>query len=157
MKRSVTRRRVSTRRATVPCVRGVCNSSSRFSEVALDFELITLSWSVAAFRTGDGFFFAQMELVGSGGGDAIASSGLGRVERAVGAREKQVRRLMRFKRRDARGDRCLQAGREGAPVEIGDDNAQPVENSSSLVTGRIGEHHQEFLAAVTAEPVDSAD
>ena len=49
MNRSVTRRRVSTRRATVPCASVVCNSSSRLSEVAADFELMTLSWSVRVY------------------------------------------------------------------------------------------------------------
>ena len=48
MKRSVTRRRVSTRRATVPCASVDCSSSSRFSEETVDFELMTLSWSVRA-------------------------------------------------------------------------------------------------------------
>src|ERR1700748_3130572 len=39
MKRSVTRRSVSTRRATLPCVSVACNSSSRFRGAA--FELMS--------------------------------------------------------------------------------------------------------------------
>src|SRR5882757_1448233 len=157
MKRSVTRRRVSTRRATVPCASVVCNSSSRFSEVAADFELMTLSWSIRKFWAGDGSSSPETEMIGSGTDDAVASLCLGCVERAVGAREKCVRGLIRLQRGDAGGNRHPHAGRERAPVEVGDDRAQPVEGVRGLLVGRIGKHQQKFLAAVTAELVDGAD
>ena len=38
---TVTRRSVSTRRATVPCARASCNSSRRLAERDVDFELMT--------------------------------------------------------------------------------------------------------------------
>src|ERR1700737_4764459 len=157
MKRSVTRRRVSTRRATVPCASVVCNSSSRFSEVAADFELMTLSWSIRAIWAGDDSPSPETEMIGSGAGDAVASSCLGCVKRAVSAGEKCVRGLIRLQRRDPCGNRHPHAGRERAPVEIGDDRAQPVEGARGYVVGRIGKHQQEFFAAVTAELVDGAD
>src|SRR6202035_4280039 len=122
MNRSVTRRRVSTRCATVPCASVVCSSSSRLSDVAADFELMTLLYPGA--WGGDGFFVPGNGSVGSGAGDAVASSCLGCVERAVGARENRVGRLIRVQRRDAGGNRHPHAGREGAPVEIGDDGPQ---------------------------------
>ena len=36
-------------------------------------------------------------------------------------------------------------------------DAQPVEHARGAVVGRVGQHQQEFLAAVAAEPVDAAD
>src|SRR5882762_7442579 len=66
-------------------------------------------------------------------------------------------RRRRFLHRDACGNRYLHAGRESAPVETGDDLAQPVERSHSLVIRSIGEHQQEFLASVTAKLVDVAN
>src|SRR5207302_2634661 len=44
---------------------------------------------------GDGFFVAGNETDGSGGDDAVASSCLGYIERAVGAREKCIGGLLR--------------------------------------------------------------
>ena len=96
-------------------------------------------------------------MFGSDADDAVASSCLGYVERAVGACEKCLRGLIRFQRRDAGGNRHLHVGRERAPVEIGDDRAQPVERAHGFVIGRIGKHQQEFLATVAAKPVDVAD
>src|SRR5260221_6898979 len=129
MNRSVTRRRVSTRRATVPCASVACNSSSRLSEVTFNFELMTLSCSVRVFKTGDDFFVrGKWKWVGSGAGDAIASLRLGCIKRAVGAGEKAVGSLFRSQRRDACGHGYLHARRESAPVEIGDDGPQPVQD-----------------------------
>src|SRR6516162_9859544 len=70
MKRSVTRRNVSTLRATVPCASVACSSSSRFSEVAADLELIN---SVLEPLGGDDFFVAGKRnwKHRSGAGDAI--------------------------------------------------------------------------------------
>src|SRR3984885_14557785 len=156
MNRSVTRRRVSTRRATVPCASVACNSSSRLSEVEAGFELMTLSWSVRR-QIGDGSSSPEAGVAGSGAGDAVASSRLGCVERVVGAREQGVRALIGLERRDAGGNRYPHARRERTPVEIGDDGAEPVEDARRVVIRRIGEQQQEFFAAITAETVDVAD
>src|SRR5258705_2185112 len=42
-------------------------------------------------------------------------------------------------------------------IETGDDGAEPIEDVRGAVTKRIGKHQQEFLAPVTAEPVEVAD
>src|ERR1700722_3429638 len=156
MKRSVTRRRVSARRATVPCASVVCNSSSRLSEVEAGFELMTLSWSVR-WQTGDGFFVSGTEVAGSGAGDAVTPSRLGCVERVVGEREKGVGALIWFHRCDAGGNRYPHALRERTPVEIGDDRAEPLEGACRLVIRRVGKQQQEFFAAIATETVDVAD
>src|SRR5665213_1265863 len=117
MKRSVTRRRVSTRRATVPCESVDCNSSSRPSIVDADFELMTLSWSVRTILPGDGSPPPETEMIGSGNSDAVASPCLGCVKRAVGACQKCLRGLIRLQGRDPGGDRYLHARGERAPVE----------------------------------------
>ena len=69
----------------------------------------------------------ELKYVGSGAGNAVASLCLGCIKRAVGAREKYVRRFVRIQRCNACRHRHLHAGRECAPVEIGNDGAQPVE------------------------------
>src|SRR5216684_5400647 len=99
----------------------------------------------------------ETKVKGSGAGDAIAPLGLGCVKRAVGAREKCIGGLTGCERRDACGNGYPHAGRERAPIEIGDDRAQPVKNARGDVIWRVGKHQQEFLAAVTAEPVGVAD
>src|SRR5712691_9354675 len=155
MKRSVTRRRVSTRRATVPCASVVCNSSSRLSEVEAGFELMTLSWSIRRFSDRRRLSSSpETEVVGSGAGNAVAPLCLGCVKRAVGACEKCIGGLIRLQRRDACGNRYLHAGRERAPVEIGDDRPQPVQRSHRVAFGSLGKHQQEFLATVAAKLVD---
>src|SRR5450631_4068751 len=120
MKRSVTRRRVSTRRATVPCASVACSSSSRLSEAAADFELMN---SVLERTTATVSPWPETRMIGSGAGDAIASLCLGCVERAVGAREECIGGLTGPQRRDPGGNGYPHAGRERAPVEIGDDRA----------------------------------
>src|SRR5882762_9486092 len=158
MKRSVTRRRVSTRRATVPCASVACNSSSRLSEVEAGFELMTLSWSIRTFSDRRRLSSSpETEVVGSGAGNAVAPLCLGCVKRAVGACEKCIGGLIRFQRRDACGNRYLHAGRERAPVEVGDDRLQPVQSSHRFAIGSIGKHQQEFLATVAAKLVDVTD
>ena len=60
------------------------------------FELMTLSWSVRTYRPATVSSSPETEVVGSGAGDAVASPCLGCIERAVGAREKGVRRFVRL-------------------------------------------------------------
>src|SRR5271168_4561815 len=126
MKRSVTRLRVSTRRATVPWASVACSSSSRLSVVAADVEAIfsVLEHWPATVSPSPGKKLGLM----SGAGDAVASLCLGGVKRAIGAREKSVGVFVPAQRRYARGHRDLHARRERAPVELGDDGAQPVEH-----------------------------
>src|SRR4029079_10755988 len=137
MKRSVTRRRVSTRRATVPCASVLCNSSSRCPGWVAVFELMTLSWRKKPVVDSPP---PKLKYTGSGAGDAVASLCLGCVKRAVGAREERVRGLLRLQRRDAGGNRHLHVGRKCAPVEFGNNRAQPVERARCIAGAHVGQH-----------------
>src|SRR6202022_1210358 len=122
-------RRVSTRRATVPCASVVCSSSSRLSEVAADFELMTLSWSV---RGGDGFSVSEKwnKRFRRWRCGCVPSPWL-RKAHCRRALELNLG-LIRSQCRNACGNGHLHALRERAPVEIGNDGAQPVEHANGV-------------------------
>src|ERR1700744_3834120 len=93
----------------------------------------------------------------SGTRDLVTSPCLGGIERAIGAREKCIRRLVGLSRADTSRNRHLHAGRERAPVEFGNDLAEPFENLCGLVGCSVGQNQQEFLTAIATEPVDASD
>src|SRR5690242_5377820 len=85
--------------------------------------------------------------------NAIAPLRLGGIERAVGTGEETVGIFVLTQARHASGNRYLHRRRECAPVEFGDDRAEPIEHARGAFFGGIRHYQQEFLAAIAAEAV----